>query len=226
MIGTSFQSIDVENTISIQDIKAKGLVGIDWDSFELGDTLMIWSAEEQAYSVTLYYTGDEQTESMDMYGVEAGTWFDMDMFCTAEMTLENGDAFWVDSSVENATAVVAGEVPSVANSIKILPGFNMVANPYPKAVKVNELFSISGIQGVDWDSFELGDTLEIWSAEEQAYSITLYYTGDEQTESMDMYGVEAGTWFDMDMFAATDVEIPAGGAFWVNSKVETTLIFK
>ena len=226
MIGTSFQSIDVENTISVQDIKASGLKGLDWDSFELGDTLMIWDASEQAYARTLYYAGDEQTDSMSMYGVEAGTWFDMDMFCPADFTLENGDAFWIVSSVDGANVTIAGEVPTAANSVTIVPGFNMIANPFPKTVKANELFAISGLKGLDWDSFELGDTLMIWSPEEQAYAVTLYYAGDEQTDLMDMYGAVAGGWFDMDMFCTAETEIPAGGAFWIVSSGNGTLTFK
>ena len=65
MIGTSFQSIDVDNTISVQDIKASGLKGFDWETFEPGDTLMIWDASAQGYLTTLYYAGDEQTDEMD-----------------------------------------------------------------------------------------------------------------------------------------------------------------
>lgn len=228
MIGTSFQAIGVDNTISVQDIQASGLNGLDWDSFVPGDTLMIWDASSQGYMTTLYYAGDEQTDSMTAMGGEAGTWFDMDgTFATADITLENGDAFWIISSTDGAKATVKGEVPTTANGITIVSGFNMIANPYPKAVKINDLFTVTGLNGLDWDSFVPADTLMIWDPVSQGYMTTLYYAGDEQTDSMTGMGGEAGTWFDMDgTFATAETEIPAGGAFWILSSGTGTLTFK
>ena len=228
MIGTSFQSVGVENTISVQDIKASGLTGFDWETFEPGDTLMIWDASSQMYVTTLYYAGDEQTETMDSMGAVAGTWFDVDgLFATAENILENGDAFWVVSSVDGASVTIAGEVPNVANSINIVPGFNMIANPFPKAINVNDLFAIEGLKGFDWETFEPGDTLMIWDPASQLYVTTIYYAGDEQTETMDSMGAVAGTWFDVDgLFATAETEIPASGAFWIVSSGNGTLTFK
>ena len=228
MIGTSFQNIGVDNSINVQQIKASGLNGLDWDSFAPGDTLKIWDASSQMYLTTLYYAGDEQTESMTGMGGEAGTWFDLDgTFATADLELENGDAFWIISSKEGGKVTVSGEVPTSANSIEIVKGYNMIANPYPKTIKINDLFSISGLAGLDWDSFAPGDTLKVWDASSQMYLTTLYYAGDEQTESMTGMGGEAGTWFDLDgTFATAETEIPAGAAFWIISSGNGTLTFK
>ena len=230
MIGTSFQSIGVNNTISVQDIKASGLTGLDWTfATETGDTMQIWDASSQMYLTTLYYAGDEQTDDMSAMGGEAGTWFDLGgIFATADLTLENGDAFWILSSATGAKVTIAGEVPTTANEITIVPGFNMIANPYPKAVKVNDLFSITGLTGLDWTfATEAGDTLQIWDAASQMYLTTLYYAGDEQTDDMSAMGGEAGTWFDLGgTFATADTEIPAGGAFWILSSGTGTLTFK
>lgn len=99
MIGTSFQAVGVENTISVQDIKASGLTGVDWTFLtEAGDTLMIWDPSTQMYLTTLFYAGDEENDDMLAMGAEAGTWFDMDNFCTAETEIPAGGAFWILSS--------------------------------------------------------------------------------------------------------------------------------
>jgi hypothetical protein len=149
------------------------------------------------------------------------------LFATSDMVLENGDAFWIMSSVDDAQVTIAGEVPTSANSITIVQGSNMIANPYPRAVKVNDLFMVTGLTGLDWDSFAPGDTLKIWDPTKQAYLTTLYYAGDEQTDSMTGMGGEAGTWFDMDgTFSTADTEIPVGGAFWILSSGTGTLTFK
>ena len=228
MIGTSFQSVGVENTISVQDIKASGLTGLDWTFATLdGDTLQIWDASSQMYVTTLNYTGDVVTPEMEGMGIEAGKWFDMNTFANAEMTLENGDAFWILSSATGAKVTIAGEVPTTSNSINIVPGFNMIANPYPKAVKINDLFTVTGLTGLDWTFATLdGDTLQIWDASSQMYVTTLNYTGDVVTPEMEGMGIEAGKWFDMNTFANAETEIPAGGAFWILSSGTGTLTFK
>ena len=228
MIGTSFQSVGVENTISVQDIKASGLTGLDWTfATETGDTMQIWDASAQGYLTMLNYTGDVVTPEMAEMGIEAGKWFDMNTFANAEMTLENGDAFWILSSATGAKVTIAGEVPTTSNSINIVPGFNMIANPYPKAVKVNDLFTITGLTGLDWTfATEAGDTLQIWDASAQGYLTMLNYTGDEVTPEMEGMGIEAGKWFDMNTFANAETEIPAGGAFWILSSGTGTLTFK
>jgi hypothetical protein len=228
MIGTSFQSVGVENSLHVQDIKASGLVGLDWTfATEAGDTLMIWDASVQGYLTTLNYTGDVLTPEMEGMGVEAGKWFDMNFFANADITLENGDAYWIVSASNSAKVTITGEVPTTANSINIVPGYNMVANPYPKAVKINDLFTISGLTGLDWTfATEAGDTLMIWDPSAQGYITTLNYTGDVVTPEMEGMGIEAGKWFDMNFFANAEVEIPASGAFWIVSSGNGTLTFK
>ena len=95
MVGSAFQTVGGDNSVSVQDIKATGLKGFDWDAFEPGDTLMIWDPEQQGYLTTLYYTGDTQTDTMTDMGVEAGTWFDQDQFKTADTEIPIGGAFWI-----------------------------------------------------------------------------------------------------------------------------------
>ena len=99
MVGTSFQQVTGENSISVQNIKANGLKGYDWVNWEPGDVLMIWDAAKQGYLTTLYYAGDVQTEEMTLEGAEAGTWFDMDInYETATTEIPAGGAFWIKSS--------------------------------------------------------------------------------------------------------------------------------
>jgi hypothetical protein len=101
MIGTSFQSVGVENSLHIQDIKASGLTGFDWSfATSAGDTIQIWDASAQGYLTTLFYTGDEYDEfgMMQMYGAEPGTWFDMNAGGPANIEIPAGGAFWIQSS--------------------------------------------------------------------------------------------------------------------------------
>ena len=228
MIGTCFQAVGVENEISVQDIKAKGLTGVDWTfATEAGDTLSVWSSADQGYLTTLYYTGDEASEAMANNGAEPGQWFDMEAYAASDLVLKPGDAFWIESTSASATVTQAGEVPTDAPVISIVPGLNMIANPYPKAVAVNDLFTATGLTGVDWTfQTEAGDTLAIWDPEEQAYLVTLYYTGDTASQAMTDNGAEPSTWFDMESYATAETVIPVGGAFWIQSSGEGTITFK
>ena len=228
MIGTAFQNVGVEKSISVQDIKASGLTGVDWTfETESGDRLMIWDSSQQMYTQEFLYAGDTETEDMLGYGAEAGTWFDMNEFATAEYTLKNGDAFWILSSVPSATVTIAGEVPTDVEAITIRPGYNMIGNPFPIAVDVNDLFTVTGLTGVDWSfETEAGDRLMIWDPSSKMYTTELLYTGDTASEAMTEYGAEPGTWFDMNEFATATTEIPVGGAFWIKSSGNGTLSFK
>lgn len=230
MIGTSFQEIGADNALSVQDIKAKGLVGVDWTfATEAGDQLMIWDSSSQAYLTTFLYAGDEDPDgTMAAFGAEPGTWFDMGTFATADYDFANGDAFWIVSSADAASVTIAGEVPTTASEITLRPGFNMIANPYPVSVPVNDLISVSGLTGVDWTfATEVGDTLMIWDPSAQAYLTTLNYTGDDDPEGiMAAFGAEPGTFFDMSLFETATTEIPVGGAFWILSSGTGKVSFK
>ena len=104
----------------------------------------------------------------------------------------------------------------------------MIGNPYPKAVPVNDLFTITGLTGVDWTwETEAGDTLTIWDPESKMYSTTLYWTGDTATDEMLDEGAEPKTWFDLgESYSTATTEIPVSGAFWINSSGSGTLTFK
>ena len=230
MIGTAFQNVGVENAISVQDIQGAGLTGFDFTfATTAGDTLMIWDSGAQAYLTTLYYTGDSDDSGlMAGFGLEPKTWFDSSTFTKSDLVLENGDAFWVMSSAANATVTIAGEVPTDANAVTLVQGLNMVANPYPKATKVNDLFTVTGLTGFDFTfATTAGDTLMIWDQDAQAYLTTLYYTGDSDDSGlMAGFGLEPKTWFDSSTFQTAETEIPAGGAFWIMSSGSGQLTFK
>ena len=227
MVGVPFQQVGTENAASVQYLKASGIAGFDWDAFDGGDKLMIWDPTQQGYPTTLIYTGDTQTSTMVDMGVPAGVWFDMDTFAPADMELANGSAVWIVGSTAPGTVTLSGEVPTNAAPVQLVAGFNMVANPYPKATDVNDLFTVSGLTGFNWDTFESGgDTLLIWDPAQQGYPTEFIYTGDTQTEAMVGMGIPAGVWFDMATFAPAVQEIPVGGAFWIVSENGGTLTFK
>ena len=96
MVGVPFQTIGTANNVSVQAIKASGLTGFNWDTFESGgDTLLIWDPSQQMYPTEFIYTGDTQTEAMTSMGIPAGVWFDMATFAPAVQEVPIGGSFWI-----------------------------------------------------------------------------------------------------------------------------------
>ena len=194
-----------------------------------GVTLLVWDSETQMYTSELNYTGDSDPDGlMAGFGAEPGTWFDMSAFATSDKVLKNGDAFWIVSSAPAAKVTISGEVPTNALEIAIKPGFNMIANPYPQAIAINDLFTVTGLTGLDWTfSTTTGDTMIVWDPETQTYNLELNYTGDSDPDGlMATFGAEPGTWFDMSAFGTATTEIQPGQAFWIISSGTGTLTFK
>ena len=224
MIGASFQDVGTANVLTVNDaMSATGLKGEDW-TYESedpdGDQMLVWDSGTQMYTTILTYAGDTYVADMDDYGAEVSTWFDAAAGKTAEDTMANGQAVWIKTAQENATITISGEVPTTASDINLGVGFTMIANPYPKAVAVNDLFTATGLKGEDW-TYESenpdGDQLLIWNAGTQTYSAILTWAGDTYIADMDDYGAEPGKWFDSSVGATATTEIPPSGAFWIKT---------
>ena len=213
MAGIQFQAIgDSNREIDIQDVVSiEGLTGFDWDSFDGGDQMIIWSPSDQLYTTTYVWS------DADPFG--AGTenkWID-DSFSPAEDVLKTGDAvFFNSSSDKTLTAVFSGEVSDMtaAISLHVSPGLTMLANPFPFELKINENMTPSGLVGFDWDSFDGGDQLIVWNPEEQLYDETYIWSDS------DPFGTGTqNKWID-DSFSPAEASIPVGGAFFINTSGE------
>ena len=68
-------------------------------------------------------------------------WLNIRLEETADI-LDKGDAFWVKAG-SAGTLTILGQVPSGTITIPLSTGYNMVANPFPKNVKVSEFGQLS-----------------------------------------------------------------------------------
>jgi hypothetical protein len=218
-IGIQFQTVGAaDGTIPLNSLSFSGLTGYDWDAFTMGDTLTIWDAESQAYATTYAWSG----EGSEDYDVPANVWFDDSELAEADVDLPVGSSVFIKSaSATPPQAVAAGEVLSDAtSSISLSKGFTQFANPYPTAIKINDI-AFTGLIGYDWDAFTMGDTLTIWDAESQAYATTYAWSG----EGSEDYDVPANVWFDDSELAEADVTIPVGGTVFIKSASGGTATF-
>ncbi len=218
-IGVQFQNVGTDDqSIGLNDLQFTGLVGFDWDEFVAGDTLTIWDPTTQTYANTYSWSGVRSED----YDVPANVWFDEAELAEADVPLSAGDSVFVNSSSqETPTATVAGEVMSdAAVTIQLSKGFTQFANPYPVAVKINDI-SFSGLTGFDWSEFVATDTLTIWDPSTQTYPNTYSWSG----EGSEDYDVPANVWFDEAELAEADVTIPVGGTVFINSANGGSAVF-
>ena len=219
------QDVFVDSTFPDPVLDASG------EDIEWGAKLMLWNGVGYDTYCWTGKTGEEFFENPAWDDKWTGNFGE---YLANNVTIAPGQGvfLWVKDGTAGTTATVAGEVINDASMSVALAsgstGYNMIANPYPKAVAVNDLMTVTGLTGVDWTfETEAGDSLMIWSPEEQAYSVELLYAGDSDPDGMmEGFGAEPGTWFDMGNFKTAEDVIPVGGAFWVKTSGTGTLTFK
>ena len=222
LIGVQFQAIGGAGVSDLNStMTPSGLVGFDWENGEGGDQLYVWDQEGQYYATIYTYAGDSvPSEISEELGYDlSGKWMDNDMLPIAEPP-SLGDGLWIESTAVSAEIVVSGEVNTNSVTKSVIPGLNLVANPFPKALNVNDA-TYSGLVGFDWENGEGGDQLYVWNQEEQYYSTIYTYAGDSVPEEItEELGYDlSGKWMDNDMLPVEE-PIPVGGAIWIESTAE------
>ncbi len=213
-VGVQLQNVGADGVIGLNDITFTGLTGYDWDNFAEGDRVIIWDTSTQAYS-TQYLWAD--SDPYEMLG-GGNKWMDGDYAPAAE-TLTVGSTLFIKSA-NGGAVLTAGEVAS-ADSIEIplFKGYTQIANPYPKAVALNDI-AITGLVGYDWDAFAEGDRVIIWDPTTQAYS-TQYLWAD--SDPYEMLG-GGNKWMTGDYAPAEEV-VPVGGSIFIKSTNGGTATF-
>jgi hypothetical protein len=172
-------------------IVAPQFLASDTDGIAVGDafsgasdysTLFVWNSGYVSYT---YFGGD---------------WYDGGYSIVNDtLKIGQGDAVWLNGA-EASDVIMSGEVPtadSVTNSV--VAGFNLVANPYPVALK------LGAIPTTTLSDFDL---LFVWDSGYVSYT---YYAGD---------------WYDGGYSIVNDtVSVPVGDGFWLSCAAGGDLIF-
>jgi hypothetical protein len=111
-----------------------------------------------------------------------------------------GDAVWLKDGGGGAETIMSGEVPSAASITNTLQvGFNLVANPYPVALKLSDIPTAS---------LSNGDSAFVFTG--SGYVQYDYYAG---------YGWYQG------VNPAGSTTIPVGSGFWLSTAAGGDLVF-
>lgn len=206
MTGAQFKLVGETNAdLALSNIELKGVTGIDED-WNLGAALLLWNGS--SYVGGQYYWVGEA-----MQGDIPCKWCDPDYESADEVVLPAGTGFWIQddtlTSTSSASILISGEVvaknePAPA---EIKTPFTMISNPYPISYKLKDLIVTGTLTGVDED-WNLGAAILVWNGSSYVGG-QYYWVGETMQEDIPC------KWCDPDYESADDIEIPVGGAFWI-----------
>ncbi len=204
MLPGQFVTVGDEDLIKIADMFTDADNAKADRNMEVADRIDTWDAASQMY--VSYYrmtnrqgtskwwgkdgAGEETTDSFEDYG--AG-------------------AFYYSQSDSDITLTVSGQVKSDATEIEIVPGFNLICNPYPAPLSLAD-------GAIDWSSatadrnMEVADRIDTWDATTQMY--VSYYRMTNRQGTSKWWGKDGAG-------EATTDSIPAGQAFFYYSQATT-----
>lgn len=199
--------------VTAQTVTSANIVGYAKNTQPAGGFVMAAPAQfsGSAGGVTLDETfsgvvGGEQVFvynglAYDVYSYFAGYgWFDGGFNPAGSTVIPEGAGVWLTGAPASET-IMSGEVPmadSVTNAV--VAGFNLIANPYPVALKLDD---------IDLTDFAGGEQVFVFNG--LAYDVYSYFAG---------YG-----WFDGGFNPAGTVEIPVGQGFWLSMVGAGDLVF-
>ena len=180
MVCVPFEGTDGDGYKLNHCISGANLVGTGDPA--TADQIQFWNATLGGYENWYYY--DNNDEYTGWWDENTG----LTLFETAYPNgLPAGTAFWYKSAAgaaANGTLTVSGQVYDGADAdVEILKGkFNMVANPYPKALKLNDSTAVSWAYATGTGDPTTADQVQIWNATLGGYENWYYYNvGDEYT---------------------------------------------
>ena len=196
MSGIVFNGV-AGGDVDINDLSFPNATGSDYQ--ETSDQIQVWNAEESKYIYYYYYYDASYPEDNGWYGT-----------LDESTVLPVGTAFWYLAKAGDGKQIIqSGAVETDTDvTFSIIGGkFNMVINPYPTEVDLNDSTSIEFTAATGSDYQETSDQIQVWNAEESKYIYYYYYYDASYPEDNGWYGT-------LDEVAT----LPAGTAFWYLAK--------
>ena len=132
-------------------------------------------------------------------------------------SFEPSEGFWYLSRGSNSYQLtVSGEVSTNNVSVTLLPGYNLVCNPFPVDLPLNT-------EDIDWiaagahagNSAGLSDQIQLWDIDNQGYNA--YFFSARITGGGKAWATMANA------RVATTESIPAGQGFWYLNRGDNTI---
>ena len=177
------------------------------DSLKTGTVAQFWNAG--SYNTIYYYDVDSEggVYTDDSYEDCLGPgWGDIDQVVVAQ-NMNGGEGFWIQS-YGAATNVFSGEVSTNMVSLTLSDGLNLVGNPFPAGIS---------IQNVKSSSLKTGTVAQFWNG--SSYATVYYYDEDSEggVYTDDSYEDCLGPgWGDIDQISVNH-NVKSAEGFWIQS---------
>ena len=217
MIANGFRIVGTENAPAFQDMfadaasNATGTLGQD-----TADNILVWSGDRYA---TYWFYDATGTEDADPdYDKK---WYDViDDSTPSDDGLSVADGAWYIA--RNATTLtIAGEVGKNAVEVPIQNGYNLIANPFPADLSLNdESIDWAGMGVVGTQGQDTADNILVWSGDR--YATYWFYDATGTDDADPDYDKK---WYDViDDSTPSNYAIPAGKGVWFIHRGSSTTI--
>ena len=216
MIGGAFNSVGKDGYSLNRDFKGENLTA-GTDLFT-ADTILIHDATTGGYTTYYLYEYDPTYPDYPAgwYNAITEASFDTDY----PNGLPAGSSFWylAKATTVNASVTFSGDVPMGASYTKDLVrgDFNMVANPYPVALNLNDATQVTLTGATAGPGVLSSDTILIHDATTGGYTTYYLYEGDPDYQA-GWYNAGSDELFETDYPDG----LPAGTPFWYVAKAGT-----
>ena len=181
-------------------------------NYDFKSTLRVWDPSTEKY-ITYGWAGTSGT-TVDNDPSLDNTWTDLEAYAVEGEDLDVTQGIWIRAE-KVGTALVAGEVSTDDVEISLVPGFNLVANPYPMSVKVTNFGVLDETYGGYDSNYDFKSTLRKWDPATEKY-MTFGWAGTSGT-AVDNDPSLDNTWTDLEAYA-TDVTIAPGEGVWIRAE--------
>ena len=216
MIGMQFVEVGSGDAKALADAATldSSMAGFDEDGFYATE-LMVW---KNGNYTTFGWSGSSGTDVLGDDSLD-NKWLDKDLEETAD-ELAAEDAVWIKAE-KVGTVTVCGQVPSEDTvTVPLSAGYNMVANPYPKTVKVADFGVLSAnMAGFDEDGFYATE-LMVWK---NGNYTTYGWSGSSGTDVLGDPSLD-NKWLDKDLEETNDT-VDFGHGVWIKAASAGSITF-
>ena len=199
MAGVTFNNIGSDATFNLNDINIANATGSDQEN--TSDLVQIWNPTTSGYTTFYKYYEAEYPEDEGWY--DAGG--------DAEPVVEIGMAFWYRArSGADKSITFSGAIEGADDvTVDLTAGnFNMVINPFPTAIDLNDDTTVTIANATGSDQENTSDLVQVWNPATSGYTTFYKYYEAEYPEDEGWY--DAG--------GDAEPQIPAGTAFWYRAR--------
>ena len=214
LIGSQF--LNVGSTIKdINEfiIDGSDLLGVD-ENWSYQTTMRVWTGS--GYTYYGWFDADDGTNGeMPEWN---NTWLQYDMSDVAVEDMDLSKGVWLVTS-QPGTITVAGEVaPGDTYTINVNEGFNLIANPFPCEISVQNI--TTDLDGVD-EEWSYQTTMRVWTG--TGYTYYGWFDADDGTNGeMPEWN---NTWLQYDMSDVANATLKVGEAIWLVAPSAGTVTF-